>query len=433
MPCLLNINKRITDNLIMKFFITQLGCRLNSSETESLSSTLQDAGHELTSRDNAELHIINSCGVTTASERKTRQLLYQSMKQARLNAGIKIILAGCGAGKERRENDVYYISNDYKYLIPDIVSDWSLFEHITKRAPSRFAFKPAKRSSKTRINIKIQDGCSNFCSYCVIPLLRGAPESKAIPTVVDELNYLVAAGYKEFLLTGVCISAYSSGSYGLIHLLEKLLELPGNFRLHLSSISPLAINEQLADILQSPKMVKHLSLPLQSGSARILEKMNRHYTPIDYMEKVELVRKKIPKFNFTTDVIVGFPGETEADFKATCDIVKDAGFSHAHIFRYSPRPGTEAFKMDNDVAEQTKSKRSKILLNQSITQKKEYYKLFENTDSVFLNERTKNGVSRGFNEYYIPVETAAQLRRNEFFRVRTNFSDENNVLIGYVT
>ena len=416
----------------MKFFITQLGCRLNSSETESLSSTLQEAGHELTDRDDAELHIINSCGVTTASERKTRQLLYQSMKQARLHAGIKIILAGCGAGKERREGNVYYISNDYKYLIPDIVSDWGLFEHITKRAPSRFAFKPAKRSSKTRINIKIQDGCGNFCSYCIVPLLRGAPESKTISMVVDELNDLANAGCKEFLLTGVCIGAYSSDNYGLTHLLEKLLELPGNFRLHLSSISPLAVDERLTDILQSPKMVKHLSLPLQSGSARILEKMNRHYTPYDYTKKVELVRKKIPKINLTTDVIVGFPGETEADFKATCDIVKDTGFSHVHIFRYSPRPGTKAFEMDNNVAEQIKSKRSKILLKQCTAQKKEYYKLFENTDSIFLNERTKNGVSRGFNEYYIPVETAAPLRQNEFFRVHTKFSDQNNVLIGYV-
>jgi len=414
----------------MKFAITRLGCRLNASETESLSSTLQKAGHELTDRDNAELHIINSCGVTTASERKTRQLLYQSMRQALSNADIKIILAGCGAGKERREGNIYYISNDYKYLIPDIVSDWSLFDRIEKCAPSRFAFKPAERSSKTRINIKIQDGCDNFCSYCIIPLLRGAPESKPLPAIIDELNYLADSGCKEFLLTGVCIGSYSSDNYKLTHLLEKLLELPGNFRLHLSSISPLAVDEGLADILQSSKMVKHLSLSLQSGSVSILEKMNRHYTPKDYMKKVESVRKKIPKLNLTTDVIVGFPDETEADFKATCDIVRDAGFSHVHIFRYSPRPGTKAFEMNDNVAEQIKSKRSKILLNQCIGQKKEYYRLFENTDSIFLNEKTKNGVSRGFNEYYIPVETAAPLQQNEFFRVRTKFSDQNNVLIG---
>ena len=416
----------------MKFAITQLGCRLNASETESLSSTLQKAGHELTDRDNAELHIINSCGVTGASERKTRQLLYQAVRQTRLNAGIKIILAGCGAGKERREGNVYYISNDYKYLIPDIVSDWSLFENIEERAPSRFAFKPAERSSKTRINIKIQDGCGNFCSYCVIPLLRGAPVSKPLPLIVDELNYLAETGCKEFLLTGVCIGAYSSGEYKLPHLLEKLLELRGNFRLHLSSISPLAVDERLADILQSPKMVKHLSLSLQSGSASILEKMNRRYTPQDYMKKVELIRKKISRFNFTTDVIAGFPGETDADFEATRGLVKDAEFSHVHIFRYSPRPGTKAFEMSDNVAEQIKSKRSKILLRQSIAQKKEYYKLFENTDSVFLNERVKNGKSRGFNEYYVPVETSAALRQNEFFKVRTKFSDQNNILIGDV-
>jgi len=416
----------------MKFTIIQLGCRLNTSETQSLSSALQKAGHELTDRDGAELHIINSCGVTTASERKTRQLLYQSIRSMgqRRNADAKIILAGCCAGKERREGNVYYISNDYKYLIPDIVSDWSLFEHIEERAPSRFAFKPAERSSKTRINIKIQDGCDNFCSYCIIPVLRGASESRSLSSIVDELNYLAGTGCKEFLLTGVCIGAYSSGGYGLSHLLEKLLELPGNFRLHLSSLSPLAVDEKLVDILQSPKMVKHLSLSLQSGSASILKEMNRRYTPQEYMNKVELVRKKISRFNLTTDVIAGFPGETDADFGATCALVRDAGFSHVHIFRYSPRPGTKAFEMSNSVTEQIKSKRSKILLAQCIAQKKEYYRLFENTDSVFLNERTKNGTSRGFNEYYIPVEIATELQQNEFFRVHTKFSDQNNILTG---
>ena len=150
------------------------------------------------------------------------------------------------------------------------------------------------------------------------------------------------------------------------------------------------------------------------------------------MKKVELIRKKVPKLNFTTDVIVGFPGETDADFEATRAVVKDAGFSHVHIFRYSPRPGTKAFEMDNNIAEQIKSKRSKILLDQCITQKKEYYKSFENTDSVFLNEKAKDGISRGFNEYYVPVEIPVPLSQNEFFRVRTKFSDQTNVLTGNV-
>jgi threonylcarbamoyladenosine tRNA methylthiotransferase MtaB len=215
----------------------------------------------------------------------------------------------------------------------------------------------------------------------------------------------------------------------LTNLLEKLLELSGNFRLHLSSISPLTVDERLADILQSPKMVKHLSLSMQSGSASVLKKMNRRYTPEDYMKKIELVRKKISRFNFTTDVIVGFPGETDADFEATCTLVRDAEFSHVHVFRYSPRSGTKAFEMNDNVTEQIKSKRSKVLINQCTAQKKEYYRLFDGSDSIFLNERTKNGISRGFNEYYIPVETTMPLKQNEFFQVRTKFSDRNNILV----
>ncbi|MDR3236957.1 MAG: MiaB/RimO family radical SAM methylthiotransferase [Spirochaetia bacterium] len=414
----------------MKFAVMSLGCRLNTAEIQSLSTALQEAGHELTDRDNACLHIINSCGVTAASERKTRRLLYRSIECAR--PGIKIILTGCCAETQRREGSIYYISNDYKYLIPDIVSDWSLFERIETRGASRFAFKPAKRSSKTRINIKIQDGCDNFCTYCVIPIVRGAPVSRPLSAVLDELRELADAGYKEFLLTGVCIGSYSYDGQGLPYLLEKLLLVPGNFRVHLSSISPLAVDEHIADILQHPKMVKHLSLSLQSGSGRILEKMNRGYSPSAYMEKLELVRKKNQTFNFTTDIIVGFPGETDDDFAATLELVRSAGFSHVHIFRYSPRPGTKAAQMTDRVPEHVKSARGKILSRQCAAQKKKYYESFQERESVFLSEGAKNGVSRGFNEYYVPVESNTVLPANEFFRIRTRFSEKRSILTGDV-
>lgn len=410
----------------MKFAVMSLGCRVNMSEIQSVSTSLIEAGHQAAAKNEAELHIINSCGVTEGSERKTRKLLYQSLR----SGAKKIILTGCAAGKERKEGNVYYISNDYKYLIPELVDNWELFEDINERKSSRFDFKPAAFSSRARINIKIQDGCSHFCSYCIIPMLRGKPQSKPARSVLEELRQLYEAGYREFLLSGICIGNYFHDGKGLDYLLEQILELPGDFRIHLSSISPLSVTKEIVSMLRHDKMVKHLSLSLQSGSDNILKKMNRHYTAYEYLKIVESIKQQIPLFNFTTDIIVGFPGETEKDFRESLSVVKEADFSHVHTFRFSARPGTAAASMTETVPEAVKTERSRRLIKQTGIQKTGYYKRFDELESVFLNEGVRNGLSHGFNEYYVPVSLEDILPVNRFFRIRTRFVKDENILKG---
>jgi threonylcarbamoyladenosine tRNA methylthiotransferase MtaB len=414
----------------MKFAIMSLGCRLNMAEIQSVSTELQEAGHEPAGRGEAHIHIINSCGVTTGSERKTRQLLYQSLRETAGNPDARIIVTGCAAGTERREDNVYYISNDYKHLIPSLVNDWSLFDTIRTREPSRFAFRAATKSSRTRINLKIQDGCDNFCSYCIIPHLRGAPVSRPMKDILSEFRELTEAGYREFLLTGVMIGNYVSGNESLESLAKELLSQPGDFRIHLSSISPRSITPGLIDLLGHERMVKHLSLSLQSGSDSVLKRMNRRYTRREYLDTVHSVRRLIPRFNFTTDIIVGFPGETEEDFRETMNTAREAGFSHIHIFRYSRRPGTPAASMGGAVPESTKTRRAAGLKELALRQKKEYYEGFNGMESVFLSERHRGGTASGFNEYYAPVSVNARLQAGRFFTVRTFLAESGDHLAG---
>lgn len=413
----------------MNFVIKSLGCRLNMAEIQSVSTALQKAGHTLTSEDRADLHIINSCCVTGTSERKTRQLLYQSMKGA--GPERKIIVTGCAAGTDRREGNVYWLSNDYKYIIPRLAKDWSIMDALEKFPPSRFDYIPADHSSRVRINLKIQDGCSSFCSYCIIPFVRGLPVSRPADSAERELRLLVDHGYREFLLTGVCIGNYSSDGLNLAGLLEKLLAVPGDFRLHLSSISPLTVDDRLADVLTHDKMVRHLALSLQSGSDRILAAMNRHYTASYYMERVDEVRRRMDPFNFTTDIITGFPGETEEDFNASVKLVRDAGFSHVHVFRYSERPGTKAAAMPDKTDETVKKERSRRLMEIVSEQKQAWYRKFHRKESTVLSEGFRRGASRGFNEYYVPVEITEPVPAGSFCPVKTVY--ENGILKGTPT
>nr|HPG51029.1 MiaB/RimO family radical SAM methylthiotransferase [Spirochaetota bacterium] len=329
----------------MKFRILSLGCRLNQSEIQSVSTALQENGHKPATGDDAEVVIINSCAVTQRSERKTRQLIYRAAGEPSGPGGKRIIVTGCVPGELRREGNIYYVPNDYKHRIPEIITRWEDFGEPEPELGARFSFTPPVRSSTSRVYLKIQDGCDNFCSYCIVPLVRGAPQSKPADRVAGELARLLEAGYREIVLSGVMIGNYRDGETDLAALVARLLSAEGRYRVHLTSISPLSVNPALIDLLSHEKIVRHLHLSLQSGSDRILAAMNRHYTRAAYRELTDRIRGGIPDFNFTTDVIVGFPGETGADFEDTLGLIRDAGFSHVHTFRFSPRPGTKAALM----------------------------------------------------------------------------------------
>ncbi len=415
---------------IMKIKISSLGCRLNQSEIQSVATVLLDMGHVMTRDDDADLYIINSCAVTIRSEGKTRRLAHRAAEAAAARPGARVIVTGCIADRPSMEGNICYLPNDYKFMIPDLVADWGIFERLEPPPDARFRFAPPLRSSTSRVNLKIQDGCDNFCSYCIVPLVRGGPVSKPSSQVLDEFRLLLDAGYREIILTGVMIGRYESGGDRLEDLVERVLETGGRFRVHLTSISPVYVTPRLIALMGHGNMVKHLHLSLQSGSDRVLRSMNRHYTRDEYRALTERIREKIPDFNFTTDVIVGFPGETVEDFADTLDLVDAVGFSHVHTFRYSPRPGTAAAALPDSVPEKVKSERSRAVIKLNARQKTAYYARFNGRETLFLSERSRGGVTTGFNEYYAPVEIAGTLPRNRFITVITKLGPGKSVLEG---
>jgi threonylcarbamoyladenosine tRNA methylthiotransferase MtaB len=385
-------------------------------------------GHQITQGDDADVIIINSCAVTLRSEAKTRRLIHHAAGRP----GAKTIVTGCIAGPPARKGNIYYLPNDYKFMVPDLVADWDLFDRMEPPPDSRFRFAPPLKSSTSRVNLKIQDGCDNYCSYCIVPLMRGDPQCKPAGQVMDEFSRLVDAGYKEIVLTGVMIGKYESSGLDLAGITGRLLNTGGRFRVHLTSLTPIYVTPGLIELLAHERMVKHLHLSLQSGNNEILRKMNRPYTREEYISLVERIRKAVPDFNFTTDVIVGFPGETEDMFRDTLGLIRAAGFSHVHTFRYSPRPGTKAAEMEDSVAEKIKTERSRRVIELYMGQKREYFERFNGRESLFLSERTRRNVTSGFNQYYAPIEIKERLPRNTFFSVKTTLEPGRLVLTGRI-
>ena len=298
--------------------------------------------------------------------------------------------------------------------------------------PARFSFDAPLKCSTNRINLKIQDGCDNFCSYCIIPFMRGEPQSRPYNDIISEFRLLLKHGYKEIILTGVNIGKYCDNGKDLRALIRKILELDGNFRLHLTSLDPDCAPDGLLSLFSDPRMVRHLHLSLQSGSDTVLRRMNRPYTRADYLRAVNKLKSVDTDFNFTTDIIVGFPGESGEEFNDTVSLVREAGFSHIHTFRYSPRPGTRAALMDDAVPEIIKTERSREIISLYMEQKNLFYKRFDGRNGIFLSEKFRNGVTTGFNEYYVPVEIREKLPRNEFFTITTGYTENSYKLRGEV-
>ncbi|HNW27079.1 MAG TPA: MiaB/RimO family radical SAM methylthiotransferase [Spirochaetota bacterium] len=416
----------------MKIKISSLGCRLNQSEIQSVSTALQDMGHEIIRGDDADVFIVNSCAVTQRSEGKARRLAHHAENAARARAGAMVIVTGCIAEAPSRVGNTFYLPNDYKFMIPDLVGNRDLFDEMNPPADARFRFPAPLKSSTSRVNLKIQDGCDNHCSYCIVPLLRGPAQSKPSDLVVDEFRRVIEAGYREIILAGVMIGSYRDGATGLAGLVRRLLSIEGTFRVHLTSLMPVYVTPELIELFHHDRMVKHLHLSLQSGSNAVLARMNRPYTREDYLSLAGRIRSAVTDFNFTTDVIVGFPGETEGDFHDTMDLIGDVGFSHVHTFRFSPRPGTRAAAMEDTVTEAEKKERSGRVIELSSMLKRRYYRRFNGRESTFLSERSRGGITTGFNEYYAPVEVAEKLPRNRLFTVTTRLEEGKQTLSGTV-
>ncbi len=379
-----------------------LGCRLNQFETESLATQFSDSGYSIVDFDDeADIYILNTCTVTGRSDRKSRNIINRISAKNALTVVTGCFVDACKGNIENSSVD-YFIGNSQKQNIFSIVDSHIKGEAFSLPESGVFDFPVSNRIYHTRGTVKIQDGCNNFCSFCIIPFVRGREISMPFGKVIEQVKKTIESGYKEITLTGINISRYKYENITFSHLVEKILEIEGDFRLRITSIEPDNLDDRLIDLFSHQKLCRHLHLCLQSGSESILEKMKRQYCYASYSDFVSRIRGRHPLFNFTTDIMVGFPGETDDDFRKTLDAVSDINFGHVHTFPFSVRKGTPAAKMDNQIPEKIKKDRSEIIRNAAEKEKIKYRKKLLQSPEKILIENDK-GEKSGYGEYYVPV------------------------------
>ncbi|MFO7670744.1 MAG: tRNA (N(6)-L-threonylcarbamoyladenosine(37)-C(2))-methylthiotransferase MtaB [Bacteroidales bacterium] len=398
-----------------------LGCRLNQYETDALVTQFYQAGYQVVDFSKpADITVINTCTVTNQSDQKSRNTIGQA---ARINQNGIVVVTGCMANhhKEQLESNshvTYVVDNERKSQIVNLVDAHFKGEIVHPDSFSRdvFGFETVDQSLHTRTAIKIQDGCDNFCTYCIVPSVRGRALSRPIGQILENVRRVIDNGFKEIVITGVNIGRYDHGGLNIEGAIEQILELPGDFRVRISSLEPDGFGPEFHRLFKHPKMTPHMHLCVQSGSDPILLKMRRMYTVKSFMNIIEKFRNEIPDFNFTTDVIVGFPGETEEDFQKTLELVREAKFSHVHTFRYSRRKTTRADRMEDQLAERIKNERSEMVRALTLVNRKAYMESMVGKQQRVLVERVDDkGLARGYGEHYLPVSFAPDKRDRNWF------------------
>jgi len=413
-----------------------LGCRLNQYETDALASQFQKNGYESVSFDKeADVYVINSCTVTHQSDHKSRNFISQANRR---NPDSVLVVTGCMANNAKEELEGkseinYVVENDQKSSVFSLVEAHYKGEilHPSNLNTDLFSYGSTDKGFHTRSMIKIQDGCDNFCTFCIIPSVRGRAVSRPINDILENIKSVISQGAKEVVLTGVNIGRYDYEGKNFDDLVEQILEIDGDFRLRISSIEPDGFGDKFLSLLNHPKMTPHLHLCLQSGSESILMQMRRMYTAKRFKEIIKKVRDLNPNFNITTDVIIGFPNESDDDFKATCELIKELNFGHVHTFKYSIRKGTRAERMPDQVDERIKAKRSEVLRDIAEGIKREYRKSFIGEEQVVLVEKTDKNQARGYGEHYIPIKFKGDnIEKNHFYKVKiTGISDDDDPVL----
>jgi threonylcarbamoyladenosine tRNA methylthiotransferase MtaB len=407
-----------------KIAFKTLGCRLNLFETDALVSEFTKKNYQVVDfSEEADVYVVNTCTVTNQSDHKSKQVMNQ-MK--RLHPQALKIVTGCMAThyKEQLEQSGkvdFVVDNDHKASITALVDAWANGEVVSPDHFEKdlFGYEPAETTLHTRSLIKIQDGCNNFCTFCIIPKVRGRAVSRPAKDIYENIRQVVDFGYKEVVLTGVNIGRYKDGDTDFEKLVEQILEIPGDFRLRISSMEPDGFTESFFRLFSHPKLTPHLHLCLQSGSEDILLKMRRMYTAELFEEMAHELRRRYPGFNLTTDIIVGFPGETEEDFQATVDMARRLQFGHIHTFKYSVRHGTRAERMPDQIPEKVKTGRSEIVRQLSDEMKLAYRRSFIGKEQTVLVEQfDERGFATGYGEHYIPVIIRQKgLEHNRFYTI----------------
>ena len=363
----------------MKVALHNLGCKVNAYETEAMQEMLENHGYEIVPfKEGADIYIINTCTVTNMADRKSRQMLHRAKK---LNPDAIVVATGCYVQAQEENGEVdecidIIIGNNKKKDLIEILETHTPKSVIDINHTKEYEeMHLSKTAEHTRAYIKVQDGCNQFCTYCIIPFARGRVRSRAKEDVIREVTALANNGYKEVVLTGIHLSSYGVdlGNEDLLSLILAVHGVEGIERIRLGSLEPRIITEEFAKtISELPKMCPHFHLSLQSGCDETLRRMNRRYTSEEYYEKCQLLRKYFDNPALTTDVIVGFPGETEEEFEQSRAFIDKVNFYETHIFKYSKRQGTKAAVMENQVPEQIKSLRSNVMLEMGEQKRKAY-------------------------------------------------------------
>ena len=385
-------------NQMRKVGTLTLGCKVNQYETDAVTELLENAGYQMVPfEEEADVYIINTCSVTNVADKKSMKMIRRAKKK---NPDAVIVAMGCfvQAKAEELENaesiDIL-IGNNKKKEIVSVLEEYFATHNKKTEVMDLFHTRDyeelslKKQVEHTRAYIKVQDGCNQFCSYCIIPYTRGRARSRKKEQILEEIRSLGKEGYKEVVLTGIHLSSYGKDleHTSLLDLIQEVSKIEEIRRIRLGSLEPNIITEEFVKALKdNEKFCPHFHLSLQSGCDETLKRMNRHYKAQDFKEKASLLRKYFDRPALTTDVIVGFPGETEEEFQATYEFLKDIQFYEMHVFKFSPRKGTRVESMENQVPEEIKNQRSAILIELGNKNKEAYETLFETEEKEILIE-----------------------------------------------
>ena len=421
-----------------KAALHNLGCKVNAYETEAMQHLLEEAGYEIVPfTQKADVYVINTCSVTNMADRKSRQMLHKAKKN---NPDSIVVAAGCYVQTSEKEvlNDLsvdIIIGNDRKHDLVRLLEEYSLDsvnDTVDDINDGRHDFEELfidQTKEHTRAFIKVQDGCNQFCSYCIIPYARGRVRSRRFENVIAEVERLAANGFKEVVLTGIHLSSYGvdfEEATGLLELIQAVNAVKGIERIRLGSLEPKIVTEHFASELSKlDKICPHFHLSLQSGSDATLKRMNRKYTTKEYERGCELLRKYFVHPAITTDVIVGFPGETEEEFEQTKAYLEHIHFYEMHIFKYSKRKGTRAAVMPDQIDEQIKAARSEKLIALGHDMSKEFRKFYigKNEEALFEEKAVI-----GDKEYFVGYT-------KEYVKVakKTDENLENQIVSGRIS
>lgn len=408
----------------MKFNIITLGCKVNSYESNFMKEALVKNGFSFCNlNEKCDILILNTCTVTDTSDKKS---LKEVRRLKRENPNAILVVCGCSVQNDKTKYDNLGINilmgninkSNIVSIIEKYLDDKTPVEYVAKTRDLPFENMEVDISDHTRAYIKIEDGCDNFCSYCIIPFVRGKKRSKDFSLVLREVQHLANNGYKEIVLTGIDTGGYESNGKNLTDLIHEMSKINGIERIRQSSIEITQINEKFINELKNNKKIcDHIHIPLQSGSDSILKLMNRKYDLKYFFDKIDMIRSVRPDISITTDVIVGFPGETEEMFLETMETCKKINFSKIHAFPYSERKGTKASMMDGKVPESVKHERVKKLLELSEKLEKSYYDKFKGKNKDVLIEEVNEFGSKGHTSNYLMVHTNEKLQKGEIYNL----------------